>query len=107
MLIMPPEQIKLITKLYLEGKTLNEIGKIIGKDRSTIGYHIKKLGLNSPQNLKMRAIIFEERKKAKRIEKEMKERVKKNLCVRCGQPKTDIKWSKTKYCSLKCWVNEN
>jgi hypothetical protein len=43
--------------------------------------------------------------KKKEQNKITKDGIKK--CIACGKVKTDLKWIKTRYCSLNCWYNYN
>lgn len=48
-----------IKNLYLEGKSFNEIGEILGKSGKTIAYHIKNVGIEVRPNKKIDQKEFE------------------------------------------------
>lgn len=84
------EEVEKMRRLYKEGLSLKEIGRRMGRDRTTILYWIKKEGDYLPQRT-----FF--RKRLKRKKQNM------NMCFQCKGSKNDLKWKKTNYCSLNCW----
>ena len=88
------KEIQQIKRMYKQGMSANEIGKILHKDHTTIRWWLLH------EKIEIRNV-----KEAWRLKKESKKKEKINplLCVYCHQPKEDLRWKETKYCSFQCW----
>jgi len=99
------EEISIMRELYKKDLSLSEIGRRVKKNRTTIFYWIKKKGdylpnrkpLPRKEQIKIPNPCSPEKIEEKTKEQEMK------FCLMCGKEKQDLKWQKTKYCSLNCW----
>ena len=99
------EEIEEMVKLYQSGVSYNEIGKRLGKDHSSIMYHIKKVkkvGIQGRTRQEQKRLDY-----PKEISKPEPEKIKiLNPCKNCGGDITDKSWLRTNFCRLKCWDNK-
>lgn len=100
------EQIQEMLKLYQAGLSLEEIKRRTNRNRKTIYYWVHKYKLNRELFPKVKPPIIKpiiEPVKIEPLKVVEKPEVRKDICIKCGKPKTDKKWILTNYCSISCW----
>ena len=118
------EEVEKMCRLYQEGLNCETIGRIMGRNHTTVLWWLRKKGIarRKPQDyLKeirksylnfVKEKIQEEREselselKKKILDEKLDEKPKevlKNICLYCKKEKKDSKWTKTNFCSLRCW----
>ena len=107
------EEVEKMCRLYQEGLSCTVIGRIMGRNHKTVLWWLKKKGIarRKPQDY-LREKIQEERElelselKKKILDEKLDEKPKevlKNICLYCKKEKKDSRWTKTNFCSLRCW----
>ena len=98
-------EIRVVVQMYKEDKSIAEIERVTGRDRTTVYWWLKKLDVykNKPKILFVENLLKEVDSELVDIPKDNIKPIRPvNSCLICWGKKKD-KWKTTDYCSLKCW----